>query len=193
MPEILTIADFWDCEIEHAEVKSRWVSDHLLYIIRKEAGRFNLSKLDVETALTKIAEGQAIAIQRETGDRLLDFLDGSRLGLMAPAANTAAGSSRVMEPGESHVRGKIRGWRPYIHGSTRTAWYWTANGKQYGKPELVWAVTGTPCPKDGLWVRSLCDLGCGDRKVWAERITEGTDMPHCADCGSRANYGWATP
>ena len=193
MPEIQTIADFWDCEIEHSEAKSRWVSDHLLYIIHKEAGRLNLTKLDVESALKKMALEQAVAVQWHIGDRLLDFTDGSRLGLVAPAAGTMARASRVLEPGESSIRSKIRGGRPYIHGTTRTAWYWTGNGKHYGKPDLVWAVTETPCPKDGLWVRRLCDLGCGDRGIWAERITAGTDMPRCANCSSRANFGWAIP
>ena len=103
MPEIQTVADFWDCEIEHAEAKSRWVSDHLLYIIHKEAGRLNLSKLDVEKTLKKMAVEQAVAIQWENGHKVLEFSDGSRLVLVAPAANTMAGSSRVMEPGESSI------------------------------------------------------------------------------------------
>ena len=193
MLEINTIADFWDCEIEHAEAKKKWVSEHLLYIIGRKAGRWNLRKLDVEAALKRMAVEQAESIECEIGDRLLDFADGSRLGLVAPAAHTMAGSSRVMAPGESNLRSTIRGGRPYRHGITRTAWYWTKNGKSYGKPEVLWAATDTPCPKDGLWVRRCCDNGCGDREVWEERLTAGTKMPHCAVCRSRADYGWATP
>ena len=55
MPEIKTIADFWDCEIEHAEAKKRWVSEHLPYIIGRNAGRGNLTKLDIEVALMDMA------------------------------------------------------------------------------------------------------------------------------------------
>ena len=193
MPEINTIADFWDCEIEHAEAKKRWVSDHLLYIIGRNAGRWNLTKLDVEKALVDMAVAQAVNFEWEVGDRVLDFADGSRIGIVAPAAGTMAGSSRVMELGETGLRTKIRGNRPYIHRVTRTAWYWTKNGETYGKPELVWAVTDTACPKDGLWVRRFCDKGCGDKAIWAERLPAGTKMLHCVDCRSRANYGWATP
>lgn len=149
--------------------------------------------MDVETALIDMAVAQAVNIEWEVGDRILDFADGSRLGIVAPAANTMAGSSRVMAPGERALRAKVRGNRPYDHGVTRTAWYWTKNGKTYGKPELTWAVTGTSCPKDGLWVRRFCDKGCGDKIVWAERFTAGMQMPYCANCGSHANYGWATP
>ena len=132
-------------------------------------------------------------IQWEIGDRILDFADGSRLGIVALAANTMAGSSRVMEQGERVLRVKVRGGHPYDHGITRTAWYWTKNGKTYGKPDLIWAATGTTCPKEGIWVRRFCDKGCGNRSVWAKRLTEGTDMRYCADCGSPANYGWASP
>ena len=193
MPEINTVADFWDCEIEHAEAKMRWVSDHLRYIIYRKAGGSNLTKLSVEASLIDMAVAQAVNIEWEVGDRLLDFADGSRIGIVAAAAGTMAGSSRVMEPGEYGLRTHIRGNRPYIHGVTRTAWYWTKNGKTYGKPELVWAVTDTACPKNGLWVRRFCEKGCGDKAIWAERLTSGTNMLHCADCRSRANYGWAAP
>ena len=193
MPEIKTIADFWDCEIEHAEAKRRWVSDHLRYIIGRNAGRWDLTKLDIEVALMDMAVAQATEIQWEIGDRILDFADGSRLGIVALAANTMAGSSRVMEPGERVLRAKVRGGHPYNHGITRSAWYWTKNGKAYGKPDLIWAATGTTCLKDGIWVRRFCDKGCGDRSVWVKRLTEGTEIPYCADCGSLANYGWASP
>ena len=138
MPEITTIADFWDCEIEHAEVKQRWVSEHLRYIIGRKTGRWNLTNLAVEAALIDMAIEQAVSIEWEVGDRLLDFADGSRLGIVAPGAGTMAGSSRVMAPGETDLRSTVRGGHPYIHGTTRTAWYWTKNGKSYGKPELLW-------------------------------------------------------
>ena len=169
------------------------VNEHLLYIIETKAGKRNLTKLRVEAALIDMAVDQAIQIEWEIGDRILDFPDGSRMGIVAPAAGTMAGSSRVMQPGEHGVRSYIRGNRPYIHGRTPTAWYWTASGKTYGKPDLLWAVTDSPCPKDGLWVRRFCDRGCGDRGVWEQRLTRGTPMPRCADCGSPANYGGQLP
>ena len=193
MLEINTIAQFWDCGIEHAEAQKTWVSEHLLYVIGMKAGRWNLTKWEVVASLKAMAVEQATSTEWEGGERLLDFADGSRLGLVAPAANTMAGSSRVMAPGESNFRSTIRDGSPYRYGITRTAWYWTTNGRLYGKPELLWASTDIPCPKDGLWVRRFCDKGCGDREVWAERLTDGTKMPHCAVCRSRANYGWATP
>ena len=79
-----------------------------------------------------MAVEQAVYIEWEVGDRLLDFVDGSRLGITAPGANTMAGSSRVMAPGESGLRTSVRGNRPHLNGVTRTAWYWTKTGKSYG-------------------------------------------------------------
>ena len=55
-----TIADFWDCEIEHSERGQSQVNQHLLYIIRRNVGRFNLTNLDVEAALRDMATEQAI-------------------------------------------------------------------------------------------------------------------------------------
>lgn len=191
MLKVETLADFWDCEIEHSEIGQNRVSDHLLYMIRTRAGRFNLSNLDVESALRDMALGQAVHREWEIGDRVLDFCDGSRLGLVAMDAGTAAGSSRVMEPGESGVRRRVRGGQPYLPGRTRTAWYWT---KVHGLDrQPAWEVTGKPCPKDGLWVRRFCNRGCGDRVVWTERMFAGTEMPRCSTCASPANFGWATP
>ena len=193
MPVVTSTADFWDCEIEHAEAKKRWVNEHLLYIIETKAGKRNLMKLQVEAALLEMALEQAVRVEWETGDRILDFADGSRLGIVAPAAGTMAGSSRVMQPGERGLRWYIRGGRPYLHGKTPTAWYWTTNGRTFGKSATLWAVTDSPCPKDGLWARRVCDRGYSDKAVWEQRLTRETPMPRCANCGSRANYGWATP
>ena len=191
MPEIKTIADFWDREIECSERGQKWVSDHLLYIVRRSWGRFNLRNLDVEQALRDMALEQAVSWEWEVGDRVLDFADGSRLALVAMDAGTMAGSSRVMEPGEGGVRRVVRGGRPYVHGRTKTAWYWT---KSSGVDrELLWEVTGEACPKDGVWVRRFCNLGCGDREVWMERMSAGAVLPRCVNCKSRANFGWATP
>ena len=191
MAKVETLADFWDCEIEHSEIGQSRVSDHLLYMIRRSASRFNLTNLDVEYALRNMALDQAIHSEREIGDRILDFSDGSRLGLIAMDAGTAAGSSRVMKPAEYGVRSRIRGGEPYIHGHTRRAWYWT---KLRGLDrELVWEATGKPSPRDGLWVRRFCNQGCGDQVVWTRRISAGTEMPHCPTCLSPANFGWATP
>ena len=191
MAKIETLADFWDCEIEHSERGQSQVNQHLLYIIRRNAGRFNLTNLDVEAALRDMATEQAIHWEWEINDKALDFNDGSRLGLIAMDAGTAAGSSRVMQPGEYGVRSRIRGGEPYIHGYTRKAWYWT---KFRGLDrQLVWETTGKPSPKDGLWVRRFCNQGCGDQVVWTTRISAGTAMPHCPTCLSPANFGWATP
>ena len=101
----------------------------------KGGGKLNLTKSAVERALKDMAVEQAVYIEWEVGDRLLDFVDGSRLGITAPGANTMAGSSRVMAPGESGLRTSVRGNRPHLNGVTRTSWYWTKTGKSYGKPE----------------------------------------------------------
>ena len=60
MLAIESLADFWDCEIEHAEAKKAWVSEYLLYIIITNAGRWNLSKVEVESKLTAMAVTQAV-------------------------------------------------------------------------------------------------------------------------------------
>ena len=133
MLAIESIADFWDCEIEHAEAKRAWVNEHLLYIISAGAGRWNLSKVEVVSALADMAVKQAIESEWKISDRILTFTDGSRLAIVAPGAGTMAGRSRIMDPGEYSVRGVIRGNRPYIHGSTRSAWHWTKNGKTKGE------------------------------------------------------------
>ena len=193
MPKIDTIADFWDCEIEHAEARRGWVNEHLMYIIGTNAGRRNLTKWEVVTALKELALEQALDIEWDIGDRILEFSDRSRLGLVAAGAGTMAGSSRVMERGELSVRAAIRGLRNYRHGVTRTAWYWTNNGKTFGKSTVVWAITEEPCTRDGLWVRRICERGCSDRRVWAKRFSVGASLPYCTECGSRANFGWAMP
>ena len=186
-----TIADFWDCEIEHSERGQSQVNQHLLYIIRRNAGRFNLTNLDVEAALRDMATKQAIHWEWEINDKVLDFNDGSRLGLIAMDAGTAAGSSRIMKPGESGARRFIRGGLPYIHGHTRTAWYWTRISEL--NRNLTWGITDNPCPLTGVWVRRLCNQGCADLAVYTQRITAGTNMPPCPTCKSPTNFGWATP
>ena len=193
MLEINSIADFWDCEIEHAEAKKTWVSEHLLYIISTNTGRWNLNKFEVVTALVEMATSRATKFDWEINDRILTFADGSHLGVVAPGANTMAGNSRVMAPGEHGVRDTIRSGRPYVHGSTRTAWHWTRNGKKYGKAALIFELTGSVCPKDGLWVRRFCDRGCSDAEVSTELISAGDILPPCSRCASTANYGWAAP
>ena len=170
-----------------------WVSDHLLYIICTRAGKWNLSKVEVVSALADMAVTQAVETEWEISDRILTFTDGSRLAIVALGANTMAGRSRIMNPGEFSVRNVIRGNRPYIHGSTRSAWYWTRNGKTKGKPDAIYETTGNACQEDGLWVRRICEGGCSDREVWTERFNAGANLPRCPECGSSANFGWATP
>ena len=193
MLEINSIADFWDCEIEHAEAKKKWVSEHLLYIISTKAGRWNLDKFEVLYTLIDMAVSRATKVEWEIGDRILTFADGSNLAIVAPGANTMAGHSRVMALGEQGVRDTVRGGRRYIHGSTRTAWHWTRNGKAFGKPAPIFELTGNICPKDGLWVRRFCEKGCSDGEVSAEQISAGDILLPCSQCASTANFGWAAP
>ena len=190
MLEISSVAEFWDCEIEHAEAKKRWVNEHLLYIICMNAGRWNLRKLEVEKALRNMAIEQAVQTQWEIGDRLLYFTDGSRLGLAAIDANTMAGSSRVMASRRSQPQ-KQDSRQPAIR-----AWNHPNGMVLDPQREKLWEIRigmgiyeFTLVPKDGVWVRRFCPGNCGSKAVWTERVGDGTAMPYCADCGAGATYG----
>ena len=189
-----TIAAFWDCEIEHSEAKQKWVNEYLLFVIRRTLGKNVPPNLDVEAQLRNMAESQAVHTERDIGDKILTFEDGSRLGIVAMGAGTMKGSSRVMAPEERNVRAKVRNGQPYIHGTTRTAWYWTRNGKTYGKTTPETAATGDKCPRSGRWVRRFCNKGCADHEVPPMiRLTEGEIVGQCTTCRSNAVWGWATP
>ena len=54
--EPTTIAEFWDCELEHSEAKQSWVNEHLLQVIRRTLGTNAPRNLDVEAELRKMAE-----------------------------------------------------------------------------------------------------------------------------------------
>ena len=135
MPSITTIADFWDSEIEHWEVKLRWINPVLFDITCDRLGTRAPRKFKVLAELRKMAESRAVEWKWDKDDKILTFEDGSRLAIIAPAANTMKGESRVMEPGETFVRSMVRGGKPYLHGITSSAWYWTTNSKVYGKAE----------------------------------------------------------
>ena len=192
--EPITIAEFWDCELEHSEAKRSWVNEHLLQVIRRTLGTNAPRKLDVEAELRRMAESQAFKTEWATNDKILTFEDCSRLALVAMDANTMKGSSRVMAPGEQNVRAKVRNGKPYIHGKTKTPWYWTRNGKTYGKTLPPTATTGDDCPKSGHWVRRFCNNGCADYEVPPMiPIAEGALIGECTTCRSNAVWGWATP
>ncbi len=194
MIEPKTIAEFWDCEIEHSEAKQSWVNEHLLHVIRRTLGTNAPRNLDVEVQLRKMAESQAVQTEWVINDKILTFEDQSRLALVAMDANTMRGSSRIMMSGERDVRSQVRNGQPYIHGTTRTAWYWTRNGKTYGKARPSTAATGERCPRLGRWVRRFCAKGCADREVPQKiRLTEGEPIDRCTTCFSDAVWGWATP
>ena len=135
MPDVTTIAEFWDCEIEHCYVKMRWTNPILLNAICDKLGTRAPRKLGVLYELRKMAESRAREIEQHIGDKILTFEDGSRLAIVAFDANTMEGDSRVMEPGETNIRAKVRGGKPYRHGITKSAWHWTRNGKNFGKPD----------------------------------------------------------
>ena len=189
-----TIAEFWDCELEHSEARQSWVNEHLLQVIRRTLGTNAPRNLDVEAELRKMAESQAIQTEWAINDKILTFEDGSRLALVAMSANTMKGSSRVMGPGEQHVRATVRNGQPYIHGITKTAWHWTRNGNTYGNTEPPTAATGEKCPKTGRWARRFCTKGCADYEIPSMiPLTEGDLMGRCMTCRSNAVWGWATP
>ena len=123
MPNVETIADFWDCEFEHSERGAVHVNTVLYDEISKKLRKKRLNKHDVADELRKMAEAQAIDVKWEIGDKVLTFPVRSQLGIIAPGAGTAAGSSRVMRPGEVGVRDRVRGGAPYCQESTRSAWY----------------------------------------------------------------------
>ena len=135
MPEVTTIAEFWDCEIEHCYAQMRWTNPILLDAIRDKLGTLAPRKLSALYELRKMAESRAKEIEPDRGDKIVTFEDGSRLAIVAFDANTMEGDSRVMEQGETNIRAKVRGGKPYRHGITKSAWYWTRNGKNYGKPD----------------------------------------------------------
>ena len=135
LPSIKTIAEFWDSEIEHCDAKLRWTNPALLDIACEKLRTKAPRKLDVIREFRKMAEGRAVEWEWDSNDKILTFEDGSRLAIVAFGANTMKGDSRVMEPGETSVRFKVRGGKPYCHGVTKSAWYWTTNGKKYGKTE----------------------------------------------------------
>ena len=194
MTEPKTIAEFWDCELEHSEAKQRWVNEHLLQVIRRTLGTNAPSNLAVEAQLRKMAESQAVQTEWIINDKILTFEDQSRLALVAMDANTMKGSSRVMTSGERDVRTRVRNGQPYEHGITRTAWYWTRNGKTYGKARPPIARTTERCPKSGQWVRRFCAKGCADHEVpRLVRLEEGDPIDQCTTCLSDAVWGWATP
>ena len=189
-----TIAEFWDCEIEHSEAKQSWVNEHLLEVIRRTLGTNAPRNLDVEAQLRKMAESQALQIEWDMNDKILTFEDRSRLAIIAMGANTMKGSSRVMARGDQHVRAKVRNGQPYKHGTTRTAWCWTRNGKTYGKTPPPTATTGERCPKPGQWVRRFCAKGCADYEVpQMTRLAGCEPIDQCTTCRSDAVWGWATP
>ncbi len=135
MPSINTIAEFWDSEIEHCDAKLRWTNPALLDIACEKLRTKALRKLDVIRELRKMAEGRAVEWEWNKNDKILTFEDGSRLAIIAFDADTMKGDSRVMEPGETFIRCKVRGGKPYSNGITKSAWHWTTNGKKYGKTE----------------------------------------------------------
>ena len=134
MPNIITIADFWDCEIEHCEVKLKWTNPVLLDMVAERLGRKVPRKWDTVRELCRMAESRAVSFQWDRNDKILTFEDESRLALIPLDANTMKGSSRVMGPGDLTVRSNVRGGKPHIYGITKTAWHWTKNGKVFGKP-----------------------------------------------------------
>ena len=105
--EPTTIAEFWDCELEHSEAKQSWVNEHLLQVIRRTLGTNAPRNLDVEAELRKMAESQAIQTEWAINDKILTFEDRSRLALVAMDANTMKGSSRVMAPDEQNIKTRI--------------------------------------------------------------------------------------
>lgn len=133
MPSINSIADFWDCEIEHCEAKLRWTDPALLDIVGERLGRKVPRKWDAVHEICRMAESRAVNSEWSINDKILTFEDESRLALIPLDANTMKGASRVIESGETAIRTKVRGGKPYVHGTTRTAWFWTKNGKLFGK------------------------------------------------------------
>ena len=189
-----TVAEFWDCEIEHSEAKQSWVNEHLLQAIRRALGTDAPRNLDVEARLREMAESQAVQTEWVINDRILTFGDSSRLAIIAMDANTMRGSSRVMAPDEQTVRAKVRNGQPYVPGKTKSAWYWTRNGKTYGKTPPPTATTGERCPKPGLWLRRFCAKGCADHELpQMIRLMGGELLDQCTTCRSNAVWGWATP
>ena len=143
MLEPKTEAEWWDREIERIETGPiRNVDPKLLADIRA-AYQHHPNKWETTVAIRGMAEKAAVNWEWSgPSDKILCFKDGSRLALFDMAANTIVGYSRVMDgpPAYSGVkgalghdnspRGFVRGRRRYLHGTTRSARYWTLKRNQ---------------------------------------------------------------
>lgn len=113
----MTEAETWDRRIERAEwlfTSSFQELEHLLD--QDQTMEFLHNTCDA-------AENSAIEKKWDINDKILTFSDGSKLLLIAPGANTAAGYSRVIHPSDTtQGRSLIRGSQPYRHGVTHYAW-----------------------------------------------------------------------
>ena len=192
MPEVNSIAEFWDREIEHCEANISWVNQGIRQVVRAELGKSNPTGSEVMDKLREIARANATTIHPDLNDEILTFEDGSRLAIIAPGANTMAGSSRVMGENEQFVRNNVRGGIPYSN-AVHNAWYWTENGKKRGNQEKTSATTGQECPETGSWVRQSCQRNCSLPRVQVEWVEKGNSMPKCQKCSSLASFKWAMP
>ena len=143
MLEPKTEAEWWDREIERIETGPiRNVNPKLLDDIRA-TDQFRFDKQDITLAIRSMAEKASVNWEWSgPNDKILLFKDGSKLALFDMGANTIVGYSRVMDgpPAYSEVkgapqhdnspRGFVRGRRPYWHGTTRSARYWTLKRNQ---------------------------------------------------------------
>ena len=185
-----TMAEFWDCQLERAELGSKYVSHLLVDFVLANNGR--TSNYDIQAQLKDLAVKKAAEVVCHGGDRVLTFEDGSRLALVADGANTMVGISRVMEPGELDVRGKVRGGRPYLHGKTRSATFWTRK-ENWEDLDIPVIKSGDICQKTGFWVRMFGGGKCVNPGTVLKYMESGEPAEHCSDCSINASYGWAYP
>ena len=185
-----TMAEFWDYQLERAELGSKYVSHILVDFVLANNGR--TSKYDIQAQLKELAVSQAAEVVFHGGDRVLTFEDGSRLAVVAGGANTMVGISRVMEPGEHDVRGKVRGGRPCLHGKTRSARFWTRK-ENMENLDIPVIKSGDICQKPGLWVRMFCSGKCANPGTGLTHMESGEPAGRCSDCSMNASYGWACP
>ena len=188
-----TKAEFWDSQLECLERKKGWLHSGLLDTIEIDAGRRNLSKIEVTMKLVELIVQESQTEAFNVNDRVVRFDDGSRLVLFAIDGHTCAGRSRVLYGDDDHgSRGEVRGGKPYRYG-TRTAWYRTTPHSFPRYSSLPFCRSGDECPKEGVWLREHCQSNCPLENIWTRRMLPGDKFPDCAFCGQTAAYQWLHP
>lgn len=113
----MTQAELWDRRFERVDwlIASHYQGlEDVIYIDKA---------YDLLREMREAVVHDAVGCEWQTADRVLTFADTSKLLLIAPGADTAAGSSRVLRSTDQvQTRMQVRDGSPYRHGITHDAW-----------------------------------------------------------------------